>query len=130
MKEFGEKGQAQSIPHIVLVGSGSEVSLCVQAASALEESGISVQVVSMPSWDRFEQMTNTFKSTIFPKSIPVLSVEAGSTFGWAKYADQSIGIDRFGASAPGGVVMNNLGINLQHVVDCALRMIASEEQSS
>jgi transketolase len=121
---------AQSIPHIVLVGSGSEVSLCVQAASALEESGISVQVVSMPSWDRFEQMTSTFKSTIFPKSIPVLSVEAGSTFGWAKYADESIGIDRFGASAPGGVVMNNLGINLQHVVDCALRMIASEEQSS
>jgi len=120
---------AQSTPRIVLVGSGSEVSLCVEAASALEESGISVQVVSMPSWDRFEQMTEAFKSTVFPKSIPVLSVEAGSTFGWAKYADESVGIDRFGASAPGSVVMNNLGINLQHVVDCALRLLVSEEQN-
>ncbi len=115
-------------PEVVLVGTGSEVSLCVQAAIALEESGHSVQVVSMPSWDRFEQMPDAFKSTVFPKFIPVLSVEAGSTFGWAKYADESIGIDRFGASAPGGVVMNNLGINLQHVVDCALQLIASERQ--
>ena len=117
-----------SAAKIVLVGTGSEVSLCVQAAIQLEQSGIASQVVSMPSWDRFEAMSKDFKSTIFPRGIPVLSVEAGSTFGWAKYADQSIGIDRFGASAPGNVVMQKLGLNVQHVVDCALELIASDKQ--
>jgi transketolase len=112
----------------VLVGTGSEVSLCVQAATQLEQSGIASQVVSMPSWDRFETMSKDFKSTILPRGVPVLSVEAGSTFGWAKYADQSIGIDRFGASAPGNVVMQKLGLNVQHVVDCALELIASDKQ--
>ena len=117
-----------SASKIVLVGTGSEVSLCVQAAIQLEQSGIASQVVSMPSWDRFEAMSKDFKSTVFPRGIPVLSVEAGSTFGWAKYADQSIGIDRFGASAPGNVVMQKLGLNVQHVVDCALELIASDKQ--
>jgi len=117
-----------SAAQIVLVGTGSEVSLCVQAAIQLEQSGIASQVVSMPSWDRFETMSKDFKSTIFPRGVPVLSVEAGSTFGWAKYADQSIGIDRFGASAPGNVVMQKLGLNVQHVVDCALELIASDKQ--
>ena len=119
---------SSSAAKIVLVGTGSEVSLCVQAAIQLEQSGIASQVVSMPSWDRFEAMSKDFKSTIFPRGIPVLSVEAGSTFGWAKYADQSIGIDRFGASAPGNVVMQKLGLNVQHVVDCALELIASDKQ--
>ena len=117
-----------SASKIVLVGTGSEVSLCVQAAIQLEQSGIASHVVSMPSWDRFEAMSKDFKSTIFPRGIPVLSVEAGSTFGWAKYADQSIGIDLFGASAPGSVVMQKLGLNVQHVVDCALELIASDKQ--
>ena len=119
---------SSSAAKIVLVGTGSEVSLCVQAAIQLEQSGIASHVVSMPSWDRFEAMSKDFKSTIFPRGIPVLSVEAGSTFGWAKYADQSIGIDRFGASAPGNVVMQKLGLNVQHVVDCALELIASDKQ--
>jgi transketolase len=113
---------------IVLVGTGSEVSLCVQAAAQLEQSGISSQVVSMPSWDRFETMSANYKLEVFPRGIPVLSVEAGSTFGWSKYADQSIGIDRFGASAPGNVVMQKLGLNVQHVVDCAAALIASDKQ--
>ena len=119
---------SSSVAKIVLVGTGSEVSLCVQAAIQLEQSGIASHVVSMPSWDRFEAMSKDFKSTIFPRGIPVLSVEAGSTFGWAKFADQSIGIDRFGASAPGNVVMQKLGLNVQHVVDCALELIASDKQ--
>lgn len=115
-------------PNVVLVGTGSEVALCVQAAAQLEQSGQHVQVVSMPSWDRFETMSSEFKKSVFPRGVPVLSVEAGSTFGWSKYADQSVGIDRFGASAPGNVVMNNLGINAQHVVDCALELIKSGKQ--
>ena len=82
----------------------------------------------MPSWDRFETMSANYKLEVFPRGIPVLSVEAGSTFGWSKYADQSIGIDRFGASAPGNVVMQKLGLNVQHVVDCATALIASDKQ--
>ena len=119
---------SSSKPSVVLVGTGSEVALCMQAASQLEQSGNQVQVVSMPSWDRFETMSREFKSTVFPLGVPVLSVEAGSTFGWSSYADQSIGIDRFGASAPGNVVMHNLGLNVQHVVDRALTLIASGKQ--
>ena len=120
--------RGDATPQVVLVGTGSEVSLCVQAAAQLEQSGISSQVVSMPSWDRFETMSANYKLEVFPRGIPVLSVEAGSTFGWSKYADQSIGIDRFGASAPGNVVMQKLGLNVQHVVDCAAALIASDKQ--
>ena len=113
---------------VVLVGTGSEVSLCVDAAAKLEDSGIASQVVSMPSWDRFETMSSEFKLSVFPRGVPVLSVEAGSTFGWSRYADQSIGIDRFGASAPGNVVMQKLGLNVQHVVESAIALIESDKQ--
>ena len=70
----------------------------------------------MPSWDRFEAQPAAYRASVFPAGVPVLSVEAGVTFGWAKYADRSIGIDRFGASAPGNVVMDKLGINVANVV--------------
>ena len=120
--------QGEATAQVVLVGTGSEVSLCIQAATQLEQSGISTQVVSMPSWDRFDTMPAQYKSKVFPRGIPVLSVEAGSTFGWSKYADHSIGIDRFGASAPGTVVMQKLGLNVQHVVDSAIALIASDKQ--
>jgi transketolase len=120
--------QGEATAQVVLVGTGSEVSLCIQAATQLEQSGISTQVVSMPSWDRFDTMPGQYKSKVFPRGIPVLSVEAGSTFGWSKYADHSIGIDRFGASAPGNVVMQKLGLNVQHVVDSAIALIASDKQ--
>ena len=77
----------------------------------------------MPSWDRFETQDDDFKASIFPAGVPVLSVEAGVTMGWAKYADDSIGIDRFGASAPGGLVLENLGINVANVVERARALI-------
>jgi transketolase len=120
--------QGDKPAQVMLVGTGSEVSLCVQAAEQLQQLGISAYVVSMPSWDRFDTMTSQFKLNVFPRGVPVLSVEAGSTFGWSKYADESIGIDRFGASAPGNVVMQKLGLNVQHVVDSAIALIASDKQ--
>ena len=103
-------------PHVVLAATGSEVALCTQAAQQLAATGIAAQVVSMPSWDRFDEQSDDFKAGVFPTGVPVLSVEAGVTFGWAKYADASIGIDRFGASAPGGLVLDKLGINIDNVV--------------
>ncbi len=114
---------AQGDAQVVLVGTGSEVSVCVEAAERLTTDGIAAQVVSMPSIDRFEEQDDAFKRTIFPDGVPVLSVEAGVTFGWGRYADDSIGIERFGASAPGAEVLDRLGINPDHVVTHARDLI-------
>jgi transketolase len=125
-KGAGIVGVPDGDVHVVLVGTGSEVSLCVAAAETLASSGIAAQVVSLPSWDRFDEQNSDFKATIFPDGVPVLSVEAGVTFGWSSYADDSIGIDRFGASAPGGLVMDKLGINVDHVVERATALVNSK----
>jgi transketolase len=117
--------RAEQDPALVLVGTGSEVAVCVDAAARLADADIAAQVVSMPSWDRFEQQDEQYVATVFPSGVPVLSVEAASTFGWARWADHSIGIDRFGASAPGDVVLDRLGINVDHVVRAATELIAT-----
>jgi transketolase len=106
-------------PDLILVGTGSEVSVCVGAAKLLSESGTKVNVVSMPSFDRFEQQPAQYRKTVFPPNVPVVSVEAGVTFGWSQYADVSVGIDRFGASAPGSTVLKNLGISAENVAEQA-----------
>ncbi|MGZ4773188.1 MAG: transketolase-like TK C-terminal-containing protein, partial [Ilumatobacteraceae bacterium] len=111
---------------VVIVGTGSEVSLCVAAAAELATAGIGANVVSMPSWDRFAAQSASYQDSILPAGLPVLSVEAAVTFGWERYADESIGIDRFGASAPGDVVMDKLGINLTNVVAAATRLAQSK----
>ncbi len=111
-------------PSVVLVGTGSEVHVCVEAAERLGEGGVEASVVSMPSWDRFEAQTDDYRASVFPAGVPVLSVEAATTFGWQRYADDSIGIDRFGASAPGGLVLDKLGINVDNVVQRANALVA------
>ncbi|MEM9040149.1 MAG: transketolase [Actinomycetota bacterium] len=111
-------------PLVVLVGTGSEVAVCVAAAESLAADGVAAQVVSMPSWDRFIEQDSEFRASVFPPGVPVLSVEAGVTFGWAQWADDSIGIDRFGASAPGGTVMEQLGITPAHVAARAQALLA------
>ena len=103
-------------PAAVIVATGSELGVAAQAAEVLRSEGIPVNVVSMPSWNIFDSQPATYRNQVLPAEVPVVSVEAGSTFGWAKYADASVGIDRFGASAPGGVVMDKLGINVANVV--------------
>ena len=110
-------------PQLVIVATGSEVALAVAASEALAGE-IRVRVVSMPSWDRFERQGDDVRAAILPTGVPVLSVEAATTFGWARWADRSIGIDRFGASAPGAVALDRLGINLDHVVTTARDMVA------
>jgi transketolase len=103
-------------PQVVLLATGSEVSLCVDAAAELAASGVRARVVSIPSWDRFEAQPGEYRASVLPAGVPVLSVEAAVTFGWARWADDSIGIDRFGASAPGATVLDQLGINVANVV--------------
>ena len=111
-------------PEIILVGTGSEVSVCVGAAKLLSESGAKVSVVSMPSIDRFEQQPAQYRAIVFPPNVPVVSVEAGVTFGWSQYADVSVGIDRFGASAPGSTVLKNLGISAENVAEQARAVLS------
>jgi transketolase len=105
-----------SAPVATIIGTGSEVGVAVDAAKALAAEGINVNVVSMPSWDRFSRLNVQQREAILPSSLPRISVEAGSTFGWAAFATHSVGIDRFGASAPGNLVMEKLGINVSNVV--------------
>jgi len=114
-------------PQVVLLGTGSEVSLCIEAAQRLAADGVSARVVSMPSWDRFEHQTAEYRASVLPPGVPVLSVEAGVTHGWARWADDSIGIDRFGASAPGGVVMEQLGLNVTNVATRAAALAAGRK---
>ena len=110
-----------STPRITLIGTGSELSLALRAAEVLESEGVGSRVVSMPSWDMFSQSPVSYQEDT-QGSLPVVSVEAGSTFGWERYADVAIGIDRFGASAPGSVVMDSLGINVDRIVAVAKRL--------
>jgi len=99
----------------ILIGTGSELALCLGAAESLAAQDIGVRVVSMPSWDRFERQAIEWRASMLPGGMPTVSVEAGSTFGWSRYANIHIGIDQFGASAPGKVALENLGISIAHI---------------
>jgi transketolase len=104
---------------LVLIGTGSEVSVCVEAQQVLADEGYSVRVVSMPSWDLFDAQADDYCDSVLPPDAVALAVEAGASLGWDRYADDVVAIDRFGASAPGAVVMSELGITPQHVVSRA-----------
>jgi transketolase len=112
------------LPELVLVGTGSEVAVCIDAAAQLSAEGTRVRVVSLPSWDVFAAQDSGYVHDVFPLGVPVLSVEAATTFGWERYADASVGIDRFGASAPGAVALDRLGINVTNVVEHARELLA------
>ncbi|AOY82072.1 transketolase [Moorena producens JHB] len=107
-------------PDIILIGTGSEVSLCVQGAEKLREEGKKVRVVSMPSWELFEAQDEAYRESVLPKAVTKrLGVEAGISFGWCRYLGTEgdmISIDRFGVSAPGGVAMAKFGYTVENVV--------------
>ena len=111
-------------PQIVLIGTGSEVQWCVGAAKTLENDGVAARVVSLPCWEWFEAQDEAYRAEVLPPGVPALSVEAGSTFGWSRFADASVGIDTFGASAPGPVVMEKFGFTVEHVVERAHALLA------
>lgn len=107
-------------PDIILIGTGSEVSLCVSAAEQLSNTGKKVRVVSMPCWEQFEAQSAAYKESVLPKAVTKrLSVEAGTSLGWAKYVGlegDSVSIDSFGASAPGKVCMEKFGFTVENVI--------------
>ena len=110
-------------PAVVLIGTGSELSLCVDAAATLANDGIAAQVVSLPSWDMFKAESADYRASVIPPGVPSVSIEAGVTMGWHQFADAPIGIDRFGASAPGGTVLANLGMTVDNVVATAKSLL-------
>lgn len=102
----------------VIIATGSEVHLALEAQAKLAEEGICVSVVSMPSWDMFEMQSEEYKKSVLPEGLPKVAVEAGVTLGWSRYTgseDNVIGINKFGASAPGCTVMKEYGFTAENV---------------
>jgi len=110
----------QGTPDIILIGTGSELSLCVSAAEKLTAEGKKVRVVSMPSSTLFDTQDSAYKESILPKAVTKrLSVEAASSFGWHKYIGSegdTVSIDTFGASAPGGICLEKFGFTVDNVL--------------
>ncbi|MBW4600196.1 MAG: transketolase [Calothrix sp. FI2-JRJ7] len=118
---------SEGTPDIILIGTGSEVSLCVTAAEKLTSEGKKVRVVSMPSWELFEAQDDNYKESVLPKAVTKrVSVEAGVSFGWHKYVGTegaTVSIDTFGASAPGPVCMEKFGFTVDNVLATAKKVL-------
>jgi len=116
-------------PQVILIGTGSEVALCIEAAQKAAEKGIAVQVVSMPSWEVFEAQSKEYKESVLPSFVTArVAVEAGATLCWHRYVPKEgkiIGIDRYGESAPAPQVYNALGVTVENVLD-AIQEVAKE----
>lgn len=111
---------------LILAASGSEVHLALETREQLAHQGVQARVISMPSWNLFSEQSAEYEQSLFPSNVPVLAIEAGSTLGWKPYIGRGvevIGIDRFGASAPGEVVMNKYGFNVENVVRRSLDLL-------
>ena len=121
------KDVAEGKPDLILIGTGSEVSLIVRAGENLTNEGMHVRIVSMPSWELFDAQPQSYRDSVLPPSIhPRLAVEAGATQGWCKYvggAGDVIGVGRFGASAPGEVVMREYGFTVENICQLAMELV-------
>lgn len=116
--------EASAEAKLTLVGTGSELNLCLEAASVLESEGIPTRVVSLPSWFLFEKQDAAYRASVLPKSLPTLSVEAGSSFGWAKYALEHVAVDTFGVSGPADVLFKEFGFTVENVVNRAKSLLS------
>lgn len=110
-------------PDIILIATGSEVALCVEAAERLAAEGVAARVVSFPCWELFEALPPDEQDAVIDPDVPSVTVEAGVTLGWERYADLPVGIDRFGESAPGNVALERLGMTVDAVVDAAFEVL-------
>jgi transketolase len=118
------EGESQAI----MIATGSEVEIALQAQSSLSKEGIRTRVVSMPCWELFEAQDRAYRESVLPESIPArVSIEAGVTFGWSRYvgsAGKAIGVDRFGASAPGEAIYEKLGLTPEAVVSAVKSLLS------
>ena len=125
---------AEGTPDVILVGTGSEVGLCVMAREKLASYGIHARVVSMPCMSLFSEQPQEYRESVLPRGVVRrVTVEAATTFGWDRWAGDigtMIGIDRFGASAPGDTVLRNFGFTAGAVVAAALRLFGREGEAA
>jgi transketolase len=111
---------------IILIATGSEVHLALTTQKKLKKMGINSRIVSMPSWELFEEQSLAYKKSVLHPDIPKLAIEAGVTLGWQKYVGLNgdvIGLNHFGSSAPGKIVYSNLGFNVDNVVNRVLKLL-------
>ena len=110
---------AKEAAKVILIGTGSEVELALKAQAKLAEEGIDASVVSMPSWDLFDAQSDEYKESVLPAGVTKFAVEAGVPYGWSRYTGSEknvLGITTFGASAPGGVMMEKYGFTVDNLV--------------
>jgi transketolase len=120
-------------PDVILIGSGSETALCVKAQERLKSYGVKARVVSMPSWNLFDAQDEGYRESVLPKGVRKrVTVEAGSPQGWHRFATDEgtvIGIDHYGASAPGDEIMKHFGFTSEHVTSAALRLLGRNAEA-
>ncbi|MEO8299576.1 MAG: transketolase C-terminal domain-containing protein, partial [Burkholderiales bacterium] len=120
--------ESRSEPDLILLASGSEVSLILTAAERLQADGLSVRCVSMPSWDLFDAQSRAYRDEVLPPDVPArLAVELGAAQGWHRYVGDGgdvLSVERFGASAPAGVLLREFGFTVDNVVLRAHRLLA------
>src|SRR6185312_10680570 len=121
------------VPEVILIGTGSEVALCVKAQEKLKGYAVKARVVSMPSWNLFADQNDAYRESILPRAIKKrVTIEAGSTFGWERWAGDEgtiIGIDHYGASAPGEEILKHFGFTAEHVTAAALRLLGRHDEA-
>lgn len=115
---------------VVLIGTGSEVSVCLAAREVLAGLGVSARVVSMPSWELFRSQPESYRDDVLPPRVPRLAVEAASPLGWCEWADATVTLDRFGASAPGEVLFEQFGFTSERVAEKARELVALEREGA
>ncbi|MBA3654126.1 MAG: transketolase [Actinobacteria bacterium] len=110
-------------PDIILLGTGSEVSVCIEAADLLAAEGVFARVVSMPSWELLDAADDAYRALVLPVAIPTLAVEAAASFGWDRWSDDSVTFDHFGASGAGTTVLERLGYTATNVAERARQLL-------
>jgi transketolase len=114
-------------PQLILVGTGSELQLCMAAADSLEAEGIPVRVVSLPCWERFDAQSRAYRDAVLPAAVRKrVTVEAGVSLGWERWAGDEgaiLGLDRFGASAPAGTILEAFGFTADNVASVGRRVV-------
>jgi transketolase len=114
-------------PDLVLVATGSEVSVAVDAAAVLAEDDLAARVVSMPCWELFETADDDTQDDLLPPDVPTLSVEAATSFGWARWADGHVALDDFGASGPAAELFERFGFTAEAVADAARDLLDARD---
>ena len=127
-----EAGEGGGDPDVILIGTGSEVAVALEAREVLAEQGVQARVVSMPSWEIFDAQSQDYKDSVLPPSVEArVSVEAGVPLGWERYVGfrgRSVGINRYGASMPGEELLQKLGISPENVANEALDLLGRSER--